>query len=74
MRKGAGLGMPSPLSSSGIVALDSLGVQANMEGQLRKVWDGLHVSPRTAPSREPSCARTLHVLPLRPMAFRAIHF
>ena len=50
VRQYASLGMPSPFSSSGIVALNSLGVQANMEGQHRKVWDGLHVSPRTAPS------------------------
>ena len=38
-------------SSSGIVALNSLGFQANMEGQHCKVWDGLHVSPRLAPSK-----------------------
>ena len=40
-----------PISSSGIIALNSLGFQANMEGQHRKVWDGLHVSPRLAPSK-----------------------
>ena len=51
VRQYAGLGMPSPFSSSGIVALNSLGFQANMEGQHRKVWDGLHVSPRLAPSK-----------------------
>ena len=43
--------MPSPFSSSGITALNSLGFQANMEGQHRKVEDGLHVSPRLAPSK-----------------------
>ena len=42
------LGMVSPFSSSGIAGLNSLGFQANMEGQLCRVWDGLHVSPRTA--------------------------
>ena len=51
VRQYASLGMPSPFSSSGIVALNSLGVQANLEAQHRKVWDGLHVSPRTAPSK-----------------------
>ena len=45
------LGMVSPFSSSGITCLNSLGFQANMEGRLRKVWGGLHVSPRTAPSK-----------------------
>ena len=30
---------------------DSLGFQANMKGQPFRVWDGLHVSPRTAPSK-----------------------
>ena len=51
VRPYAGLGMPSPFSSSGVVALNALGFQANMEGQPRKVWDGLHVSPRLAPSK-----------------------
>ena len=45
MKQSADLGMPSPFSSSssGITALRSLDFQANMEGQHRKVWDGLHV-------------------------------
>ena len=54
VRQYASLGMPSPFSSFGVVALNSLGVtgcQANMEGQHCKVWDGLHVSPRAAPSK-----------------------
>ena len=51
VRQYAGLGMPSPFSSSGVVALNSLGFQANVEGQHRKVWDGLHASPRLAPSK-----------------------
>ena len=38
-------------SSSGITCLNSLGFQANIKGQLCRVWDGLHVSPRTAPSK-----------------------
>ena len=45
------LGMVSPFSSSGITCLNSLGFQANMKGLLCRVWDGLHVSPRTAPSK-----------------------
>ena len=44
-------GMASPFSSSGITCLNSLGFQANMEGELKKVRGGLHVSPRTAPSK-----------------------
>ena len=51
MKQYAGLSMPSPFSSSGITALSSLGFQANMEGQHRKFWDGIHVSPRLAPSK-----------------------
>ena len=51
MKQYAGLGMPSPFSSSGITALNSLGFLANMEGQHRKVWDGLHVSRGLAPSK-----------------------
>ena len=60
--------------SSGIISLNSLGFQSNMKGQLCKVWDGLHVAPRTAPSKRaklctyfawflwapvPSCGRSL---------------
>ena len=45
------LGMVSPFSSSDITCLNSLGFQANMKGLLCRVWDGLHVSPRTAPSK-----------------------
>ena len=33
------------VTSSGMTGLNSLGFQANMKGQLCKVWDGLHVSP-----------------------------
>ena len=43
--------MASPFSSNGITGLNSLRFQTNMKGQLCKVWDGLHVSPRTAPSK-----------------------
>ena len=46
VRQYSRLGMASPFSSSGIIGLDSLGFQAKMKGQLCKVWDGLHVSPR----------------------------
>ena len=28
-----------------------LGFQAKMKGQLCNIWNGLHVSPRTAPSK-----------------------
>ena len=45
------LGMVSPFSSSGMTCLNSLGFQANVKGQLCRIWDGLHVSPRTAPSK-----------------------
>ena len=31
--------------------ISTLGFQANMEGQPKKVWGALHVSPRTAPSK-----------------------
>ena len=51
MKQCAGLGMSSPFLSSGIIALSAPGFQANMEDQHRKVWDGLHVSPRLAPSK-----------------------
>ena len=54
------LGMASPFSFSGMTGLDSLGFQANLEGQLCKIWDGLHVTPRTAHSRGPSSVHILH--------------
>ena len=49
VRQYAHLGMPSPFS--GVDALNLLGVQASMEGQHHKVWDGLQVSRRTALSK-----------------------
>ena len=45
------LRMASSFSSSRMTGLTSLSFQANLQGQLCKVWDGLHVSPRTAPSQ-----------------------
>ena len=45
------LGMASPFSSSGIVGLSSFKFHVNMQDRLRRVWDGCHVSPRTAPSK-----------------------
>ena len=53
--KFAALGMASPFvsSSSGIDALklDSHGFMDRMAGARLRTWDGLHVSPRTAPSK-----------------------
>ena len=43
--------MASPFSSSGIVGLSSFKFHVNMQDRLRRVWDGCHVSPRTAPSK-----------------------
>ena len=55
--------MASPFSSSGIIGLTSLAVHANMKGQLCKVWDGLHVSPKTAPSKRAKlCAYRMRIL------------
>ena len=51
VRQYSRLGMASPFSSSGIIALKFLGFQTKMKGQLCKIWNGLHVSPRTAPSK-----------------------
>ena len=50
VRQYSRLGMASPFSS-GITGLNYLGFQAKMKGQLCKIWNGLHVSPRTAPSQ-----------------------
>ena len=46
-----GLGMGSPFVSSGIGALDSLGFMSRSAKRRGQVWEGLHVSPRTAPSK-----------------------
>ena len=53
------LGMAAPVSSSVIACLKSLGSQANMEGQLRKVWDVCMSPQDQLPSRGPSSAHTL---------------
>ena len=45
------LGMGSPLIFSGIWALDSLGFMSRSAKRREQVWENLHVSPRTAPSK-----------------------
>ena len=45
------LGMGSPFTSSGIGALDSLGFMGRLAKRREQVWENLHVSPRTAPSK-----------------------
>ena len=52
--------MALPILPLDITSPNSLGHQANMEGQLCKVWDGLHVSPRTAPPKRASSAHIVH--------------
>ena len=47
----AALGMASPFVSSGIGALDSHGFMDRLAGARQRTWDGLHVSPRAAPSK-----------------------
>ena len=49
--KFAALGMASPFVSSGIGALDSHGFMDRLAGARQRTWDGLHVSPRAAPSK-----------------------
>ena len=45
------LGMGSPCLSSGIGTLDSLGFMSRSAKRREQVWESLHVSPRTAPSK-----------------------
>ena len=45
------LNMGSPFVSSGIGALDSLGFLSRSAKRREQVWENLHVSPRTAPSK-----------------------
>ena len=51
MRQYSLLGIASPFSSSAIVGLNAFKFQTSMQDRLRRVWDGCHVSPRTAPSK-----------------------
>lgn len=44
------LGMTSPFIFSGIGALDSDRLMADMAQCQQRTWDGIHVSPRTDPS------------------------
>ena len=46
-----GLGMGSPFFSSWIGALDSLGFMSRSAKRREQVWENLHVSPQTAPSK-----------------------
>ena len=65
--------MASPFSSSGIVGLNPLGFQANMKGQLCKVGDGPHVSPRTAPSKRAKLC-TYFAWLLRPSQLKTVPY
>ena len=65
------LGMASAFSSSGITGLNSL--QANMKGQLCKVWGGLHVSPWTAPSKRAKLC-TYFACCLRPNQLKTLSY
>ncbi len=49
-RQYVSLGLPSPFLSGKIQNLDVHGFQQAMLAREKAVWDGLHVSPRTAPS------------------------
>ena len=49
------LGMASPFLSSGMTGLNSLGVLANMEGQLCNVWHGLHVPENSFSQKAKLC-------------------
>ena len=53
--------------------MSSLGFQANMEGQLKKVWGGLHVSPKMAPSKRAKLC-TYFALALRPSQLKAVPY
>ncbi len=46
----AGLGMPSPLLGGRIRNVDQLAFRKAMLARDMSVWDGLHISPRGAPS------------------------
>ena len=49
------------LLSSGITGLNFLGFQAHKEGQLWKIWNGLHVPQEQLPPKGLSSAHNLHV-------------
>ena len=67
------LGMASLFLSSGITRLNSFRFQASMEGQLCKVWDGLHVSLRTSPSKRAKLC-TYFAWFLRPNQFKIVPY
>ena len=47
----SGLGVGSPFIPSGIGALDSLGFMSRSAKRRQQVWENLHVSSRTTPSK-----------------------
>ena len=53
------LGTPPPSLSPGVMALKPMAIQANMEGQLSRFWDGLHVFPKDSSLQE---GRTVYLM------------
>ena len=51
-----------PFFSSGISALDSHGFMDRLAGARQRTWDGLHVSPRAAPSHGAKLCTYYHFL------------
>ena len=60
VRQYSRLGMASPVLSSGIIGLNSLGFQANMKGQLCKVGMVCMCPQGNLPPKGPSSAHVLH--------------
>ena len=65
------LGLSSPLSGDGAIVLDFAAYCQRAIDKRREVWDGVHLSPRTCPSRGAKL-RTYHRWFARPVDCRAI--
>ena len=51
IRQFRSLGLPAPFAHDGTVSIDKSSFRTKLAGKHHEVWQGLHVSPRSAPSK-----------------------
>lgn len=51
IRQFRSLGLPAPFAHDGTVSIDKSSFRTKLAGKHNEVWQGLHVSPRSAPSK-----------------------
>ena len=51
LRPARSLGLPAPVAHDGTVLFDKSSFRCHAAGKSHEIWQGLHASPRSAPSK-----------------------